>query len=429
MKIVVQRVSRATLEVNGSIDSRIGQGLLVFVGVGKGDSLQKAQALAQKLLKIKLWPEVLNLDTQFATSVTDNGYEIMVINQQTLCSGFDKSEVPDESMALAVGEASSVFDGFVQSLRQGYQEEMVISKVASLNVQVEAVTDTVVFELEADGGSGKWKSSQGTYHHKGERPMGQAKVEHGEGRDLPADVMKVTEALTRLPRLKGASATLESCRIFRILSDKRFRMNLTEADPSETDSFAEALDAAAGHFSQKQQQQITTWTGLSVVAPVNDEEVEQQEDDMEKQLAELTEHANKPMYKTPRSRGGAKAEYTEEADGQEWREDGEDQPKVRPDWRGRAAPVTPAGKGNPNRPQVPRYQPSVAPWVKGKGGGRGPRPPAYGYAVPENEVGVLRAGTGVKRPGAALAAAAKLPKGTPTLAPDTPAPQDDVDEL
>ena len=67
-----------------------------------------------------------------------------------------------------------------------------------------------------------------------------------------------------MTELKGGKATLESCRIFRVFSSKRFREAFTDSPQDVIDFFAEALDAAGNKFSESQQKQIAEWTGLTI---------------------------------------------------------------------------------------------------------------------------------------------------------------------
>ncbi len=55
MKAVLQRVKSASVTVDGQLISSIGQGVLVFAGVGKDDTIKTVESMASKVLKLKMW--------------------------------------------------------------------------------------------------------------------------------------------------------------------------------------------------------------------------------------------------------------------------------------------------------------------------------------------------------------------------------------
>ena len=113
MKAVVQRVQNANLKVNGDLISEIGNGLVVFYGVGKGDDYSKADYLASKIAKLRIFEDE---NGKMNKSVIDVGGEILCVSQFTLYGdvshgnrpGFTEAEVPDI--------ASKTYDYFCQKL-------------------------------------------------------------------------------------------------------------------------------------------------------------------------------------------------------------------------------------------------------------------------------------------------------------------------
>ena len=81
MKAVVQRVLSATLTVNGETVSEIGKGLVVFLGVGKGDDIKDCQYFIKKLPTLRIFEDE-NGKTNL--SVLDVGGEILLVSQFTL---------------------------------------------------------------------------------------------------------------------------------------------------------------------------------------------------------------------------------------------------------------------------------------------------------------------------------------------------------
>jgi D-aminoacyl-tRNA deacylase len=101
---VVQRVSRAQVRVDGEVVGRIERGLLLFVGVERGDTEADADATARKLAALRIFPGRHPMDT----SVKDVGGGCLVVSQFTLAGslrkgnrpGFEGAEQPDRAQAL-----------------------------------------------------------------------------------------------------------------------------------------------------------------------------------------------------------------------------------------------------------------------------------------------------------------------------------------
>lgn len=115
MRIVIQRVSRASVEVDGETVGKIGKGLLLLVGVAKGDTENEAKILAEKISKMRIFEdenEKMNL------SLFDVGGQVLAVSQFTLCADCRRGNRPDYMNAAPPSEANGLYELFVEEMRQ-----------------------------------------------------------------------------------------------------------------------------------------------------------------------------------------------------------------------------------------------------------------------------------------------------------------------
>jgi len=113
MRAVVQRVSSAGVRVGGDEVSVIGRGLLVLLGVRKGDTADDLEWMAEKILNLRIFDDdagTMNL------SVLDVEGEILVVSQFTLLADARKGRRPSYLDAAPPGEAKSVYEAFCDRL-------------------------------------------------------------------------------------------------------------------------------------------------------------------------------------------------------------------------------------------------------------------------------------------------------------------------
>lgn len=114
MRAVVQRVEDARVTVDGMIVGAIDKGLLVYVGIGKGDDPGKAARLAEKLAGLRIFPD---REYKMNLSVRDIGGDILVVSQFTLYGDVRKGRRPSYDRAAPPQEARTLYDRFVENLR------------------------------------------------------------------------------------------------------------------------------------------------------------------------------------------------------------------------------------------------------------------------------------------------------------------------
>ena len=118
MKALVQRVLSCRVEVDGKTVGAIGSGIVIFLGIKKGDSPLEVDWLSQKVLSMRLFPDE---NGKMAFSIQEKaGREILVVSQFTLyCEcGQGKGRRPDCTEAMRGEEAYPLYTEFLRSLHQ-----------------------------------------------------------------------------------------------------------------------------------------------------------------------------------------------------------------------------------------------------------------------------------------------------------------------
>jgi len=121
VKALLQRVTRASVSVGGEVVGRIGQGLVVFVGVASGDTEKDAQYLAQKIVSLRIFPDE---EGRFNLSALDIKGELLVVSQFTLLADTRKGRRPSFIEAAPPAQAEALFEQFVElALASGLKVE------------------------------------------------------------------------------------------------------------------------------------------------------------------------------------------------------------------------------------------------------------------------------------------------------------------
>lgn len=113
MRLLIQRVSHASVEIEGTVKGAIEKGFLVLVGVTHEDTEEDLEYLAQKLLKIRLFDDengVMNLDLQQV------GGELLIVSQFTLLASTRKGNRPSYIAAAPEAVSRPMYERFVQRM-------------------------------------------------------------------------------------------------------------------------------------------------------------------------------------------------------------------------------------------------------------------------------------------------------------------------
>ncbi len=115
MIAVLQRASRAFVEVEGRVVGEIGKGLLILLGVAEGDSEREAEMLAAKILKCRIFEDE---NGKMNRSVTDVAGGALVVSNFTLLANYRRGNRPDFMGAAAPARANELYEYFTELLRR-----------------------------------------------------------------------------------------------------------------------------------------------------------------------------------------------------------------------------------------------------------------------------------------------------------------------
>ena len=148
MKAVVQRVSRASVRIDGQTVGEIDRGLLVLLGVGKSDAGADTDWMIKKLLALRIFPDdAKNMNR----SVTDISGGILVVSQFTLYGDARKGTRPSFTDAMPPADAERFYSDFISKLRAATSLKIAEGKFAAM-MDVELVNDgpvTVILDSHA----------------------------------------------------------------------------------------------------------------------------------------------------------------------------------------------------------------------------------------------------------------------------------------
>lgn len=114
MRAVLQRVAKASVEVDGQIIGQIGKGFLILLGVSQEDTEAAADKMADKICKLRIFEDE-NGKTNL--SLADVGGELLVVSQFTLYADCHKGNRPSFAKAGAPQEANRLYEYFMERCR------------------------------------------------------------------------------------------------------------------------------------------------------------------------------------------------------------------------------------------------------------------------------------------------------------------------
>jgi D-tyrosyl-tRNA(Tyr) deacylase len=137
MRVVIQRVNRASVTIGGNVKSSIGQGLLVLAGFEYGDGNDDLEWIANKITQLRVFDDekgVMNL------SVKDINGELLVVSQFTLHAKTKKGNRPSYINAAPPGISVPLYNDFVKVLASSFGKEIQTGEFGAM-MMVDLVND------------------------------------------------------------------------------------------------------------------------------------------------------------------------------------------------------------------------------------------------------------------------------------------------
>ena len=145
MKVLIQRVKKASVTIEGELYSAINKGILALVGIEKGDSVEQVEKLAKKICGLRIFPDE---NDKMNRSLCDINGEMLIVSQFTLCGDCKKGTRPSFDKSAPPQIANELYEHFVKQV-QTHGIKTQTGKFAAM-MDVELINDgPVTFMLEA----------------------------------------------------------------------------------------------------------------------------------------------------------------------------------------------------------------------------------------------------------------------------------------
>ena len=110
MKVLIQRVKRASVTIEGKVFSSINKGILALVGIEKGDTLEQVQKSAKKIVGLRIFPDE---NDKMNRSLIDIQGEMLIVSQFTLCGDCKKGTRPSFDKSASPDVANQLYENFI----------------------------------------------------------------------------------------------------------------------------------------------------------------------------------------------------------------------------------------------------------------------------------------------------------------------------
>ncbi|KAJ7137860.1 D-tyrosyl-tRNA deacylase [Mycena epipterygia] len=125
MRAVVQRVTSASVSVDGHMISQISRGLMVLIGIGRDDTESDVSTLTNKLLSLRVFSDPMDSTKMWKTNIKDVDGDILCVSQFTLMAETKKGSKPDFHNAMTAEQSRILYNTFLETLRRSYKPDKV----------------------------------------------------------------------------------------------------------------------------------------------------------------------------------------------------------------------------------------------------------------------------------------------------------------
>ena len=144
MKVLIQRVKKASVTIEGKLHSSITSGILALVGIEKGDTSEIVEKLARKVVNLRIFPDE---NDKMNLSLIDTKGEMLIVSQFTLCGDCKKGTRPSFDKSAPPDIANNLYEEFVSKVKD-YGVRVGTGVFAAM-MDVELINDgPVTFMLE-----------------------------------------------------------------------------------------------------------------------------------------------------------------------------------------------------------------------------------------------------------------------------------------
>jgi D-aminoacyl-tRNA deacylase len=137
MRVVIQRVSRASVTIDGHIKGKIAQGLLIFLGIEEEDNSTDIDWLVAKIISLRIFNDA---EDKMNLSVSDVEGDILVISQFTLHASTKKGNRPSFIKAAKPEKANQLYEAFVKKLADIFKKEIYTGSFGA-DMKVDLIND------------------------------------------------------------------------------------------------------------------------------------------------------------------------------------------------------------------------------------------------------------------------------------------------
>ena len=148
MKVLIQRVKKASVTIDNNLYSAINKGILALVGIEKGDTIEQVQKLAKKIVNLRIFPDE---NDKMNRSLIDIQGEMLIVSQFTLCGDCKKGTRPSFDKSAPPEIANRLYEDFIKEI-QTYGIKTGTGRFGAM-MNVELINDgPVTFMLEVQNG-------------------------------------------------------------------------------------------------------------------------------------------------------------------------------------------------------------------------------------------------------------------------------------